>query len=91
MRLVQPPYKVGGDNIVVGGHRYQNLDRHSAGTDSTQASLSPHLCSSIFVAFWGATKTLHGGFLRRTEREGANSQAGIVGDTEHEFLHFDTF
>ena len=30
MRLVhvQLPYKIGGDNIAVGGHRYQNLDRH---------------------------------------------------------------
>ena len=28
MRLVQPPYKIVGDNIVVGGHWYQNLDRH---------------------------------------------------------------
>jgi len=27
MRLVQPP-KIGGDNIVMGGHRYQKLDWH---------------------------------------------------------------
>ena len=28
MRLVQSPYKIGGDNIVMGGHRYQNLEQH---------------------------------------------------------------
>jgi len=27
-RLVQPPYKIGGDQIVVNGHRHHNLDRH---------------------------------------------------------------
>ena len=31
MRLVQPPYKIGGEtrNIVVGGDRYQSLVRHT--------------------------------------------------------------
>jgi len=31
MRLVQPPYKleIGGENMVVGGDRYQDLVRHT--------------------------------------------------------------
>jgi len=28
MRMVQSPYTIGGHNIVMGGHCYQNLDRH---------------------------------------------------------------
>ena len=28
LATVQPPYKIGGDYIVVGGHREQTLDRH---------------------------------------------------------------
>ena len=28
MRLVQPSYQIGGDNIVVGADRYQNVDCH---------------------------------------------------------------
>ena len=28
MHLVKSLYKIGGDNIVVCGHRYQNLEQH---------------------------------------------------------------
>jgi len=28
MRLVQAPYKIGGDNIVVGSHHCHNLEQH---------------------------------------------------------------
>jgi len=44
MRFVQPPYKIGGDTIGGGVHRYQNLDYYILDC-STQESPSSRLGS----------------------------------------------
>ena len=68
-------FMIGGDKIVAGGHRYQNLDQQILQELLTHRRRQARVFARQFS--WQSC-----GVLRCTEREGANSQFGIVGDTE---------